>query len=140
MCILAILISVHSLTIFADELKNNSDDTNEKNVFTEASTSIIVSSEKPEFTLKLKSNPTTGYSWFLREYDSQIITPIKHNYEASTSQLIGASGFEYWTFRVNPTGFIVPQQTTMRMVYARPWQSNDPSTQLVFRVVTKKIK
>jgi len=94
-----------------------------------------VSAGQPVFIVKLKSNPTTGYTWFLREYDTSLIMPVKHSYQAPQSNLIGSSSFELWTFRVKPAGFVVPQQTTMRMVYARPWQS-EGSTQLVFRVTT----
>lgn len=85
----------------------------------------------------MKSNPTTGYSWFLREYDSTIITPVKHSFEQPSAKLMGAPGFELWTFKVKSAGFAVPQQTTIRMVYTRPWQSNDTGTQLVFRITTQ---
>ncbi len=95
-----------------------------------------MTSSQPEFVIKLKSNPTTGYSWFLREYDNTIMTAVKHRFQPPTQALIGASGFELWTFRVKPAGFVVPQQTTIRMVYMRPWQGSDSSTQLVFRVTT----
>jgi len=115
---------------------NQSVNMNDNNVYTESKTNITVTSSQPEFVLKLKSNPTTGYAWYLREYDKTLITAVKHNYQASAKNLIGASGFEFWTFRVKPAGFAVPQQTTIRMVYARPWQGSDNSTQVVFRIST----
>lgn len=108
-----------------------------ENIYEEDKQSISVAASQPEFTLKLKSNPTTGYSWYLREYNANIIAPVKHSFEQPTRELIGASGFELWTFKVKPAGFTVPQQTVIRMVYARPWQGNDSSTQLVFRVSTQ---
>jgi inhibitor of cysteine peptidase len=108
----------------------------ENNVYTVDKQHIMVSANQPEFILKLKSNPTTGYSWFLREYDSAIITPVKHEFLPPTQMLIGASGFELWTFKVKAAGFTVPQQTTIRMIYARPWQANDGATQSIFIVST----
>ena len=105
------------------------------NIYTEDKPNIAVTSQQPEFTLKLKSNPSTGYSWFLREYDSSLLKAVKHKYEKPEEKLMGASGYEVWTFRVKPKGFTVPQQTTVRMVYTRPWQT-DSATQLVFRVST----
>lgn len=106
-------------------------------VYTEDKQTILISADQPEFILKLKSNPSTGYTWFLREYDANLIEPVKHSFEQPTEELIGASGFEEWTFKVKPAGFVVPQQTAIRMIYARPWQSNDSSTQLVFHISTQ---
>lgn len=111
--------------------------TDNNHTYTEDKTSISVSVNDPVFVLKLKSNATTGYTWFLREYDAAIISPVKHEYVQPNKGLIGAPGFEYWTFKVKPAGFTVPQQTTIRMVYTRPWQSNDSGTQLVFRITTQ---
>lgn len=111
--------------------------TEDNHTYTEDKTSISVNVKDPVFVLKLKSNPTTGYTWFLREYDSTLITPVKNEYVQPNKKLIGAPGFENWTFKVKPAGFTVPQQTTIRMVYTRPWQSNDSGTQLVFRITTQ---
>jgi len=98
---------------------------------------VTVSSNQPEFVLKLKSNPTTGYSWSLREYNANVVTLVKHVFKAPVKGLIGAPGFDYWTFRVKPAGFITPQSFTIHMVYARPWESKDSGTEVVFRVNTK---
>lgn len=97
---------------------------------------IMVNADSAIFIVKLKSNPTTGYSWFLREYDSNLLAPIKHEVEASTDKnLVGASGYELWTFKVKPAGFVVPQQTLIRFTYLRPWDVAD-STQILFKVTT----
>ncbi len=116
--------------------KKNSTENNSviHNIFTEEQPNIVIAADQPEFTIKLKSNPTTGYSWFLREYDTTFITPIKHRFEADVKKLIGAAGYEWWTFRIKPAGFVVPQQTLIRFIYARPWQSTDSATQSFFRI------
>jgi len=105
-------------------------------IYTEDKLAIMVTADKPEFVIKLTSNPTTGYSWYLREYDNNIISPVKHYFGAPTRQLVGAVGYELWTLKVKPAGFIVPQQTIVRFVYARPWDAEDQAKQLVFRVTT----
>ncbi len=107
-------------------------------VYTEEKQNILVTADQPEFTIQLKSNPTTGYSWFLREYDNNVLVPVKHTFQGANVKLMGAPGFELWTFRVKSSGFVVPQQTTIRLVYARPWQGADNSTQIIFRVTTVK--
>lgn len=106
----------------------------ENNVYTEDKTNITVTAQHPEFVLKLKSNPTTGYSWFLQDYNSNLITPVKHSFQPTTSQLVGAGGFDVWTFHVKPAAFIVPQQSIVRMIYARAWEKNESGKEVDFKV------
>ena len=134
--IFLLILSPFALAIEKPTTSTTNNSTSNK-LYTEDNLNIMVSPDQPMFMIKLKSNPTTGYSWFLREYDASMIIPLKHNFQAPTQNLIGASGFETWTFKVKSAGFTVPQQTTIRMIYARPWQSMDSSTQLVFRVTTQ---
>lgn len=110
---------------------------NISHVYTEDKLGIAVTKDQSQFVVKLKSNPTTGYSWFLRGYDSEIIAPVKHHFEHATDRkLMGAPGFETWTFQVKEHGFIVPQQTAIRFVYARPWENDVQAKQVVFQVST----
>lgn len=104
--------------------------------YSEERTGIIVKPDQPTFSITLKSNPTTGYSWFLRDYHTDLIKPIKHQFKAGDAKLMGAPGSEIWTFQVKPAAFAVPQQTLIRMVYARPWEGVEQASQLVFRVST----
>lgn len=106
-------------------------------VYTENQRNISVVSKQPQFTIKLKSNPTTGYSWFLRDYDANLIQPIKHIFQKAETTLIGAPGYELWTFQVKNKGFIVPHQTTIRFNYARPWQMEQDAKQIIFYVNTR---
>lgn len=96
---------------------------------------IVVSADRPSFTLKLKSNPTTGFSWFLRDENTDFIVVQKHTFQKPDSKLAGAPGFELWTFKLKPSAFIVPRQLTLRLVYTRPWV-NDNVTQDVFTIST----
>ena len=105
--------------------------------YTEAKTAIVVTADKPEFVIKLKSNPTTGYSWFLRDYDNQLLQTEHHQFIAPPDKkIMGQPGFEVWTFKVKRAGFVVPHQTLIRLVYARPWDSENSSTQEIFSVST----
>ena len=124
-----------SAAVYAQKSKTVVDDTA---VHLQDKTAFIVTSDKPVFVIKLKSNPTTGYTWFLREYSTKMLTPVKHYYEVPQTKLIGAPGYELWTFRVNQEAFIVPQMLTLRLIYARPWKSTDASTEVIFRVMTGK--
>lgn len=106
-------------------------------VYTDEKPNVVVAPAQNTFIIKLKSNPTTGYGWYLRGYDNDIVQPVKHRYEvAADKNLIGSGGFEYWTFSIKKAGFVVPQQTTIQLVYARPWQGTEGSSQVAFQVST----
>jgi inhibitor of cysteine peptidase len=106
-------------------------------IYRQEKQNIMVTAGQPEFTYQLKSNPTTGYAWFLREYNERLIIPLKHRFQAGEHPLMGTPGYELWTFKMKPAGFTVPQQTLIRLVYARPWQSDDSATQLILQVTTE---
>ena len=106
----------------------------EPGIYTEDKLNVIVTKDQRQFVIHLKSNPTTGYNWFLREYDAKLITPVKHTYEAPNSKMMGASGYDIWTFAVKPSAFIVPQITQIRFIYTRPWETQGQPEQLVFRI------
>ena len=112
----------------------------EPTVYTQDKPVAVVTSEQPEFVIKLKSNPTTGFSWFLRDYNMDLLQAVSHQYQPATDNgLVGAGGFELWTFKVKPAGFFVPQQTAMRFVYTRPWEPTENTTQLIFKVTTAQL-
>ena len=104
--------------------------------YTEDQLNIIVTKDQSQFVIQLKSNPTTGYNWFLRDYDAKLITPLKYKYEAPNNKIMGASGSDTWTFSVKPTAFIVPQMMQIRFIYTRPWETQEEVKQLVFWVFT----
>ena len=96
---------------------------------------ITVSAAQPTFSLKLKANPTTGYVWLLRDYDASLVTPVSHQYQKPNAKLIGAPGYDLWTFKMKPAAFIVPRQTTVRMIYTRPFSNENP-TPVLFSIST----
>jgi len=107
-------------------------------VYTEDKPVATILPDQPVFSIKLKSNPTTGFLWYLRSYDANVLEPVKHTFEpAANKKLIGAPGYEIWTFRVKPNGFVVPMQTFIRFVYGRSWETNSQANQFVFQVTTR---
>jgi inhibitor of cysteine peptidase len=97
--------------------------------------SIMVGKSNPTFTIILSSNPTTGYSWFLKSIDTDLIKPVNKVFIAPNKGLIGAGGYEKWTFQIKPGGFSVPQNFSITMVYARPWEMQGVQIS-TFKVVT----
>src|SRR5437879_1870634 len=136
--ILALLMMSFSINQIMAATSNISRQPDLTPVYTEDKLAVIVPSNQPTFAIKLKSNPTTGFSWYLKSYDSNVLQPVKHVFvPPANRKLIGATGYEVWTFRVKPNGFSVPMQTTIQFVYGRPWEANGQVTPLVFQVTTQ---
>ena len=98
---------------------------------------ITVKKSQPMFSIKLPSNRTTGYSWFVRKYDDQFITPVDHTYSSPSNGKPGQGGQEMWTFKVKQAAFAVPTITDITMLYAQPWNINSDTTVKHFKIVTQ---
>ncbi|GJM07237.1 MAG: hypothetical protein DHS20C10_09710 [marine bacterium B5-7] len=94
-------------------------------VFDDLSKPIVLAPKHAEFALQMKSNPTTGYSWYLAGYDNNLLTLVKHQFVAPGKKLMGAPGQELWIFRASPQFFVAPQITELHLVYQRPWEKED---------------
>ncbi len=110
---------------------------NDKPVVSDPSKPILVKSGSPVVKIIIASNPTTGYSWFLQNYDDKLITPICHEYIAPMAKMPGAGGYEEWIFKVNNDAFIVPHLMSISLVYTRPWEMKNMRT-VNFKIVTQE--
>ena len=70
------------------------------------------------FTVSLKGNPTTGYTWEVVECDEQVLKLAGEDY-TSSSDRIGAGGTQTFTFTSSKPG-----TTTLKLVYRRPWEKD----------------
>lgn len=108
-------------------------------LFNSPSNKIIVSQQNPTFTITLQSNPgSTGFSWQLLKYDTHLITLVGHRYVApKNKKLIGAPGYDVWTFQANTAHYRVAQTGHIVMQYARPW-TKEQATNATFTVIIKE--
>lgn len=97
----------------------------ESAVYSDPTKPILVDKNSREFTITLKSNPTTGYSWFLGQYNHHIVSVISHRYVAPDTKLIGAGGKEVWVFKVSPDALVAPQILYVNFIYTRLWELGD---------------
>lgn len=105
--------------------------------YTQDKPGIMVTADKAQFEIQLTGNPTTGFLWFLKDYDPHFLQPIKHQFVAAKTNLIGAPGVDIWTFKVNPSAFVVPQLTMIRFIYSRPWEGiTEKEHEVTFTVST----
>jgi inhibitor of cysteine peptidase len=68
-----------------------------------------------EFTIKLESNPTTGYKW-QPIFDDSVLTLISTDF-ISISNRPGASGMQRFNFKA-----LKANRTSIKMVYKRGWE------------------
>lgn len=85
-----------------------------------------------KFTIRMESNPTTGYGWQLSDsLDNEIIL-VTNTFIPPDSQLCGAGGHEVWTFKAMHAG-----RAKISMEYVRPWEKDQPARTNVFKVIVK---
>ena len=75
------------------------------------------------FVIRLKSNPTTGYSWSYVDDESGIVKKVSNEYERdqANGNLVGSGGIEVWTFKAIKKGSLI-----LKFQYARPWEKDVP--------------
>ena len=84
------------------------------------------------FTIRMKSNPTTGYGWQLSNILDTKIILVTNAFIPPDSKLMGAGGHEVWTFKAIGEG-----QVEISMKYVRPWAKDQPARTKVFTVIVK---
>lgn len=85
---------------------------------------IQISPKNSLVTIRLASNPTTGYSWIMKKYNKTYLKLVRHEYVRPQPQTIGAGGYEEWVFQARPAAFKKSTTVKLTFVYARPWEKN----------------
>lgn len=96
------------------------------------SSTIVLSAKQPDYRLQLPSNPSTGYSWFVKSYDPHFLTIVNHRYQKSEGKKLGSGGKEVWQLRALPAAFKAPMLLELDLVYARPWLASQSSVHKVY--------
>ncbi|HYY67202.1 MAG TPA: protease inhibitor I42 family protein [Nitrososphaeraceae archaeon] len=78
-------------------------------------TETIHTSAGGDFTIKLESNPTTGYKW-IPNYDDSSLKLISDEFVSETT-LMGSGGIQRLSFRA-----LKPGATEIEVVQKRPWE------------------
>jgi inhibitor of cysteine peptidase len=104
--------------------------------FTNPAKPIMLKPGQRTITIRLQSNPTTGFSWFwVPSATTRLIRPTDHQFTAANNGLMGAPGVAVWHFKISPIAHDAPMVAQIGLVYARPWQLPLPKP-VVFTVVT----
>ncbi len=92
---------------------------------------VILSANEPQFTIQLPSNPTTGYQWYVTQYDHQLLQLVNYHFQPGNPKLMGAPGVAIFVFTANPSMFAAPQQTSVQLTYSRAWETAPGQTKTV---------
>lgn len=105
---------------------------NQKNVFvmSEGDKTPITVEAPREFSIKIKSNPSTGYSWWVRipEQDEESLVKFKEKKveepgdRPEEKRLLGAPTYEIFTFTA-----LRPGESVIELHYRRPWEKDVPT-------------
>ena len=83
-----------------------------------------------EFTISLKSNSSTGYSWqWVNKQSVEAVDSVDWRYITLNTNLVGAGGTEKWTFKGIKSGV-----DSVKMTYSRPWEA-DSAVDSIYVVV-----
>lgn len=85
-----------------------------------------------KFTIKLASNPTTGYGWNL-QYNHQLLKLVSSTFIPSNSKLTGAPGVQKYIFKAIKKG-----NTKIDLTYVRSWDKKHPAKEIVYHVKITK--
>ena len=88
-----------------------------------------------DFQVVLESNPTTGYGWQLEvALDGGVLDLVGDRYEAPTTDLAGAAGYQVFDFRAVGDG-----STFIQLWYIRPFDDPpDPADRAQFEVIVER--
>jgi predicted secreted protein len=96
---------------------------------------IHVTAKRPSFNISLKANPSTGYRWYVNDYDSKMLEVINQKFVPSDTHMMGAGGVTTWRFHVFRHAFKARHKLKLELLYARSWEFNK-GTKKVFYIVT----
>jgi inhibitor of cysteine peptidase len=85
-----------------------------------------------EFSIKLSSNPSTGFKWEWRPNETEIIKFISSKYKPASEEknIVGGGGIETFIFKTSRIGI-----DEIELVYRRAWEKDVPPAKIVRFVV-----
>jgi inhibitor of cysteine peptidase len=97
--------------------------------------STVTLTEGQDLVIELESNPSTGYTWEVKEIDpgvlSQVGDPEFKQPAKSDPQLVGQAGTQVFTFHTAGKG-----TTTLQLIYHRTFEKDVEPAQTFTLIVT----
>jgi len=106
-----------------------------KSVYGSHNKNIVLDKNSKNFTIELDSNPTTGYSWHIFKYDTNLFDIVDHTFFPSKRFIPGAGGRENWVFSLRNVKTIEKNQfKNIEFIYIRPWEPEKIIKRIIFTV------
>jgi predicted secreted protein len=102
-------------------------------VLGESDAGIVLLQMGSQFSVKLPSNPTTGFQWKVAiSNENMLIRQGEPVYTPSPAEAsaVGVGGSEIFTYRIADSG-----RTTLQFVYSRPFETGPPAKVVTYNVV-----
>lgn len=95
------------------------------------SKSQTVTTQHPVAKFKLRSNPSTGFTWYIKHYPHNLVEIKSHQMKrpSKDQHKVGVPGYEIWQFKAKKAAFTAPHVIPIKMMYARPWMAHGDNSQ-----------
>ena len=94
---------------------------------------------KSQVKVVLKTQPSTGYRWYLKDYDAKRLKPLKVTIKpiatAHNKPLIGGPMQSVWLFKLTSAATTVPEVNEVVFQYMRAWEGQ-PIRQQIVRIIS----
>lgn len=104
--------------------------------YSPADKEIKVTVSSPVVRVRLISNPSTGYQWYLIKYNSMLMLAPRSYYIPAKSGMVGAPGYTVWRFQFKKSAFVHQQKTQVILEYKRPWEKIEGRRQIIHFVMS----
>lgn len=98
--------------------------------------SIQVADNQSTVQITLPANVTTGYQWYVENYDHALLSLQSYQYARGDSQQLGSSGNAVFVFNIDPGFYDAPQITNLTFIYQRPWSPGQNTSTAVISLST----
>lgn len=93
---------------------------------------IVISGNQATVNILLPAQPSTGYQWFLSEYDDKSLRVQSYRHIPNDSKRVGSIGQDEFKVVVHNRFKNAPQKQTLTFEYIRPWSPDEnPLTKTV---------
>jgi inhibitor of cysteine peptidase len=91
---------------------------------------MINASVGEDFTISVRSNPSTGFSWWT-QFDPQYVSLVGFSFNAGNASpgMVGVPGTEAFTFRAEAAG-----ETDVYLLLLQPWANGSIAERQIFPV------
>ena len=101
------------------------------NSLTDLTKPISVNPNSSVFSINLAANISTGYQWYLADYNPRLIKLVSQQYLTGQTKLAGSPGVSAWQFQLQQIAFNAPQITRITFEYRRAWETKPAKKQSI---------